>query len=97
MMHLDTLSGLKELSICRTYEINGQETSFFPANDDRLSQARAVYETVPGWDEDITEVNDFEDLPANARDYVRRIEEYIAVPITAVGVGPKRSQTITRQ
>jgi len=97
MMHLDTLSGLKELSICRAYEINGQETSFFPANVDRLSQARAVYETVPGWDEDLTEVGDFKDLPANAQDYVRRVEEYIAVPITAVGVGPKRSQTIFRQ
>ena len=97
MMHLDTLSGLKELSICRAYEINGKETFFFPANEDRLSQAVAIYETLPGWDEDITEVNDFKDLPANARDYVRRIEEYIAAPITTVGVGPKRSQTIIRQ
>ena len=97
MMHLDTLSGLKELSICRAYEINGKETSFFPANDDRLSQAKALYETVRGWDEDLTEVDDFKDLTANAQDYVRRIEEYIAAPITTVGVGPKRSQTIIRQ
>jgi len=96
MMHLDTLSGLKELSICRAYEINGKETSFFPANDDRLSQAKGLYETVPGWDEDITEVKDFKDLPVNAQDYVRRIEEYIAAPITTVGVGPKRSQTMNR-
>ncbi|MHC4581253.1 MAG: adenylosuccinate synthetase, partial [Planctomycetota bacterium] len=69
---------------------------FFCANDDRLSRAKAIYETVPGWDEDITEVKDFGDLPANAQDYVRRIEEYIAAPITTVGVGPKRSQTMIR-
>jgi adenylosuccinate synthase len=97
MMHLDTLSGFKELKICRAYEINGKETSFFPANGDRLSQAEPIYETVPGWDEDLTEINDFKDLPTNAQDYVRRIEECISAPITSVGVGPKRSQTITRQ
>lgn len=97
MMHLDTLSGLKELKICRAYEIDGKQTDFFPANVDRLAQARPVYETVPGWEEELTEVGDFRDLPANAQDYVRRIEEYIGVPITAVGVGPKRSQTIFRR
>jgi len=97
MMHLDTLSGLEELKICRAYKIDGQETTFFPANKDRLSQAEPVYETLPGWSEDLTEVNNFEDLPANAQNYVLRIEEYIGKPITFVGVGPKRSQTIFRK
>jgi adenylosuccinate synthase len=97
LMHLDTLSGLKELNICKAYDIEGRRTSFFPANEDRLAKAKAVYETVPGWDEELTEVKAFEDLPANARDYVRRVEEHIRVPITAVGVGPRRSQTIFRQ
>jgi len=97
LMHLDTLSGLKELKICRAYEINGKETTFFPANVARLSLAKPVYETVPGWSEDLTEVNKFEDLPANAQNYVRQVEEYIGKPITFVGVGPKRSQTIFRQ
>ena len=97
MMHLDTLSGLGELKTCKAYEINGQETTFFPANESRLAQAVAVYETVPGWDEEITEVSNFQDLPVNAQNYVSRIEELIGIPITAVGVGPKRSQTIFRQ
>jgi len=97
MMHLDTLSGLEELKICRAYKINGKETTFFPANKDRLSQAEPVYETLPGWSEDLTEVNNFEDLPVNAQNYVLRIEEHIGKPITFVGVGPKRSQTIFRQ
>jgi len=96
LMHLDTLTGLKELKICRAYKIGGAETTFFPANTARLARAECLYETVPGWDEDIAEVRNFDDLPGNARDYVGRIEELIAKPITIVGVGPKRSQTIFR-
>ena len=96
MMHLDTLAGLKELKICRAYKINGQEKTFFPANTEKLLQATAVYETMPGWDENLSEVNDFNDLPTTAQNYVYRIEELIRTPITAIGVGPKRSQTIHR-
>jgi len=97
LMHLDTLSGLEELKICRAYKINGQETTFFPANKARLSKAEPVYETMPGWSDDLTEVCSFQDLPVNAQNYVRRIEEHIGKPITFVGVGPKRSQTIFRK
>jgi adenylosuccinate synthase len=96
LLHLDTLSGLKEIKICKAYKINGQEKTFFPTNAAKLSQARPVYETVPGWDEDITEAGDFQELPANAQEYVCRIQEQINTPITIVGVGPKRSQTIFR-
>jgi len=96
MMHLDTLTGLKELKICRAYKINGTEKTFFPANTEKLSRASAVYETVPGWDQEITGVNDFHDLPANAQNYICRVEEEIGKPITIIGVGPKRSQTIFR-
>jgi len=96
MMHLDTLAGLKELKICRAYKINGQEKTFFPANTEKLLQATAVYETAPGWDEDLSKVNDFHDLPATAQNYVCQIEELIRTPITVIGVGPKRSQTIFR-
>ncbi|UCG56355.1 MAG: adenylosuccinate synthase [Phycisphaerales bacterium] len=96
LMHLDTLSGLKELKICRAYNISGEEKTFFPANVDRLSQASPVYETVPGWDEEITEVSDYDELPLHARDYVRMIEEMTDTPIAMIGVGPARSQTIFR-
>jgi len=96
LMHLDTLTGLKEIKICMAYEINGKETTFFPANATKLAQARCIYETVPSWDEDITEVNDFHDLPLNAQNYVCRIEEKAGKPVTIIGVGPKRNQTIFR-
>ncbi len=96
LMHLDTLTGLKEIKICRAYKINGKKTTFFPANTTKLSRAECIYETVPGWEEDITEVNNFHDLPLNARNYIMLIEEKIGKPITIIGVGPKRSQTIFR-
>ena len=96
MMHLDTLAGLKELNICRAYKIDGREKTFFPANTDKLLKTSPVYETMPGWDEDLSNLNDFHDLPENAQNYVCRIEELIRRPITVIGVGPKRSQTIFR-
>lgn len=96
LMHLDTMSGMKEIQICRAYEINGKEVSFFPANEAKLSSLVCIYETVACWDEDITQVRDFYDLPAKARDYIMLIEEMVKKPVTIIGVGPKRSQTIFR-
>jgi adenylosuccinate synthase len=96
LMHLDTLTGLKEIKICRTYKINGKETTFFPANTTKLALASPIYETTPGWDEDMTEMNDFHDLPLNAQNFICLIEEMTKKPITIVGVGPKRNQTIFR-
>jgi adenylosuccinate synthase len=96
LMHLDTLTGLKEIDIGRAYKINGEETTFFPANIARLSQASAVYETVPGWDVDITKVSDFHDLPDNAQNFICLIEEMVKKPVTIIGVGPERTQTIFR-
>jgi adenylosuccinate synthase len=94
LMHLDTLSGLKELNICKAYEIDGEQTSFFPTNADQLSRATPIYETVPGWEEEITEASDFDNLPVNAQNYVCRVEEMTGKPVTMIGVGPKRNQTI---
>jgi adenylosuccinate synthase len=96
LMHLDTLTGLKKIDLCKAYEIDGRETTFFPANTTRLSRARCIYDTLPGWDEDLSEAKDFHDLPVNACNYVCRIEELTQKPVTVIGVGPKRSQTIFR-
>jgi len=96
LMHLDTLTGIQELRMCRAYEIDGQEKTFFPANIDRLAKAQPVYETLPGWDEDITEATTFEALPPAAQSYIQRIEEIVGKPVGMIGVGPKRRQTIIR-
>ncbi len=96
LMHLDTLTGLKEIKICKAYKIDGKVVTFFPANTERLSQAIPIYETLSGWGDDITEVNDFDDLPIDAQHFVCLVEEIIKRPVTIIGVGPKRSQTIFR-
>ena len=96
LLHLDTLGGLKELSLCSAYEIDGQRKTFFPANIDRLAKAKPIYERMPGWDEDISQATAFDELPANAQAYVRRIEAIIGKPVEMIGVGPKRTQTIIR-
>jgi adenylosuccinate synthase len=88
--------GLKELNLCSAYEIDGQRKTFFPANIDRLAQARPIYERMAGWDEDIGQATTFEQLPTNAQVYVRRIEALVGKPIEMIGVGPRRSQTIVR-
>lgn len=96
LMHLDTLSGFDEIKVCRAYKINGKETSFFPANCEKLDSVECIYETVKGWDEDITKVENFDDLPENARNYVLLIEELTRKPVTMIGIGPRRNQTINR-
>ncbi len=94
LLHLDTLTGLKELNICKAYEIDGGQTTFFPANIDRLAKARPIYDCLPGWQEELGEATRVEDLPAAARSYVRRIEQVIGKPVEIIGVGAKRTQTI---
>jgi adenylosuccinate synthase len=96
MMHLDTLTGIKELEVCRAYSIDGKETTFFPANIDRLARAKPLYETLAGWDEDLSDATSFASLPEAAQTYVRRIEQIVGKPVKMIGVGPKRSQTIIK-
>lgn len=92
---LDVLTGLKELSICTAYKIDGELTEDFPINS-ALTKAEPVYETLSGWDEDITEVRKYEDLPQAARTYVERIEELIGTKVGYISVGPAREALICR-
>ena len=94
MMMLDVLSELEEILICTGYEIDGQRVTEFPAHADDLAKINPVYESMPGWQTDITGVSKFEDLPANAINYVKRISDFVGVPIEVISVGPDRKQTI---
>lgn len=96
MMHLDTLAGLKELNICKAYRVNGKETTFFPGNAADVEAAECVYDTLPGWDEDLSGVQTYDALPENTKKYIAAVEKIVGVPVTIVGVGPKRSQAIFR-
>lgn len=96
LMHLDTLTGLEEIKVCKEYKLDGNLTRFFPSNTSRLSRVECIYESFPGWQEQITGVKDFHDLPVEARNLICGLEELTNRPITIVGVGPERSQTIFR-
>jgi len=91
---LDVLSGFEALNICTAYELDGQISRQFPSHVDDLRQVQPVYETMPGWQEDITSAQSLEDLPLAARNYLDRISELVGVPVKLVSVGPDRRQTI---
>ena len=95
IMLLDVLSGLDEIKICTEYRIHGASVTRFPSHVDDLRAAEPVYETVPGWQEDISHARSLDDLPAAARDYLDRVSEIVGRPVEIVSVGPDRSQTIS--
>ena len=97
IMLLDVLTGIKELNICTSYTIEGKNTKTIPPLESDYSKAKANYITMPGWDEDITKISKYEDLPQNAKNYINKIEEILNIPITIVSVGPDREQTILRK
>lgn len=91
---LDVLTGLKRIKICVAYEIDGKTTDRFILNTDRLYDVKPVYEELPGWDEDISEARSFDELPENAKNYLKRLEEICGAKISLISVGPRRDQTI---
>jgi len=93
---LDVLSGLDTVPVCVAYEVDGRRVDDMPMTQTDLHHAIPVYEELPGWWEDISECRTFEELPAKARDYVARLEELSGARMSAIGVGPRRDQTIVR-
>jgi len=93
---LDVLSGLPRLKVAVAYQRGGERIDAFPAEFgvESLAEWAPVYEELAGWEEDITGVRQREALPAAAREYVARIEEWVGVPVTFIGVGPEREQAI---
>ncbi len=94
MMMLDVLSELAEIRICTAYQIRGQKIDYFPSHVDDLRQVEPVYETMPGWQSDITGARSVDDLPKPALDYVRRISQLVGIPVEVISIGPDRAQTI---
>jgi adenylosuccinate synthase len=80
--------------ICVAYEIDGVRHDEMPMSQTAFHHARPVYEYLDGWWEEIADAASFDDLPANARAYVRRLEELSGAPVSAIGVGPGRDQTV---
>jgi adenylosuccinate synthase len=91
---LDVLSGLETLKICTGYRYKGEIIKEFPASLKTLNECEPVYREYPGWQEDISAVSDYDDLPQNAKEYLKHLEELSGVPVAVVGVGPGRAQTL---
>jgi adenylosuccinate synthase len=91
---LDVLTGLGEIPVCVAYEIDGKRVDELPTNQAEFARAAPVYETFPGWTEDISAARTLADLPRNARDYVRTLERMVTAPISVIGVGPRRDETV---
>jgi adenylosuccinate synthase len=96
VMLLDVLSDLPEVRIAVAYELDGRRLDHFPTDAFLLERCRPVYETLPGWRQDISAARRLADLPAAARRYVDRLAELLGVPVTIISVGPDRAQTIMK-
>ena len=91
---LDVLTGLERIPVCVAYEIDGVRHDEIPLTQTEFHHAKPIYEYLDGWSEDITGVRDFDELPKNAQAYVRTLEEMAGAPISAIGVGPGREETL---
>jgi len=91
---LDVLGGLDEIKICTSYRYDGGEILYPPQRENALAKVTPVYETLPGWKQDVTACRSWEELPEAARAYLSRMEELSGAPIRIVSVGPDREQTI---
>ncbi|WP_431920315.1 adenylosuccinate synthase [Nonomuraea jabiensis] len=91
---LDVLSGLERIPVCVAYDVDGVRHDEIPMTQTDFHHAVPIYEELPGWQEDITSAKSFDDLPPNAQAYVRALEEMSGAPVSAIGVGPGRDQTV---
>ncbi len=94
---LDVLSGLAEIPLATAWRIDGKLTHDFPMTLGEVSRAEAVYETLPGWQEPLSDLRRYDELPGNARRYLERIETLVEVPIDVISIGPDRDETIARR
>jgi adenylosuccinate synthase len=94
IMLLDVLSGLPELKLCIAYDQDGERRTHFPSDAYELERCQPVYETMPGWTEDLTGVRKLADLPEAARRYIDRVSELVGLAVSVVSVGPDRAQSI---
>ena len=93
---IDPLMGLPKIKLCVGYEMDGKITRDFPADLDDLARCTPVYEEFDGFDEDLSDIREYDKLPENLKKYLARIEEVCDCPVSIVGVGPDRDQTIYR-
>ena len=92
---LDVLTGWEKIPVCVAYEIDGRRVEELPASQSDFHHAKPIYEYLPGWSEDISKARELSDLPKNAQSYINFLEEISDAPMSAIGVGPGRDETIS--
>lgn len=93
---LDILTGLEQIPVCVAYDVDGTRFDEVPVNQTDFHHAKPIYESYPGWSEDISTARTFEDLPQTAQDYVLALEKMSKTRLSVIGVGPERDQVIVR-
>lgn len=93
---LDVLDDFETIKVCTHYELDGEKINHFPSDTDEVERLKPVYKSFPGWQSVTRDISLFDDLPENARTYIKFIEEFIGVKFTIVSTGPKRNETIVR-
>ena len=96
LMLLDVLDQFETVKVCVGYDHNGEEVKSFPADLDYLEECKPIYKEFKGWHTPLTDCNNYDDLPAEAKAYIEFIEEYTGTPVKIVSVGPDRTQTMVR-
>jgi len=91
---LDVLDGLDSIKMCVSYNYQGENLHMPPLGADAIEQCEAVYESMPGWSESTIGIKSLDELPENARNYLKRLEEMVGVPVDIVSTGPERDETI---
>jgi len=91
---LDVLTGWEKIPVCVAYEVDGVRVEELPASQTDFHHTKPIYEYLPGWSESISKAKSIDDLPVNAREYVKFLEKVSGAPISAIGVGPGRDETI---
>jgi len=94
---LDVLGGLSSLKICRAYSIEGEEVDDFPVSPHLWGRCEPIYEEMEGWEEDISSVSSYSDLPSAARHFVEFVEDFVQIPIAIVSLGSGRENTLVRK
>jgi len=93
---LDVLLDLEPIKVCVAYDLNGKVLDYPPEDTADLAACKPVYQELPGWDDDLTGVQSFDDLPPAAKDYVLYLEDKMGVPVEVISVGPARDQTFRK-
>jgi adenylosuccinate synthase len=95
IMLLDVLTGIEELKVCVSYNLDGKEIDYIPADYFEYERCKPNYISLPGWSEDITKISSFAELPINCQNYLKTIEDILKIKVTILSVGPDRKQTVT--